>query len=101
MKKNLKHHVAPLEELYEAILTLDTQQQASSFLSDLCTPTELAALADRWHAARLLSNGFSQRDVASRTGVALGTVTRVARALKSTHGGYKFMLAKIASGKAA
>lgn len=94
MKKNLTHHDAPVEDLYAALLALESPQEAAAFLSDLFTPTELAAFADRWHAARLLAMGLSQRDVASRTHVALGTVTRVARAIKSPHGGYKLMLLK-------
>ncbi|RYG62216.1 MAG: DNA-binding transcriptional regulator [Alphaproteobacteria bacterium] len=101
MKKNLTNHAAPVEDLCAVLLALEDPQQAASFLSDLCTPTEVAALADRWHAARLLSQGFSQRDVASRTGVALGTVTRVAKALKSGRGGYAAMLQKLKDMRAA
>jgi TrpR-related protein YerC/YecD len=92
MKKNLTNHTAPVEELCAVLLALDTAETANNFINDLCTVTEVAALADRWHAARLLSQGLSQRDVAARTGVALGTVTRVAKALKSGRGGYKAML---------
>ena len=100
MKKNLSHHVAPVEDLYAALLDLETPQQAAAFLTDLCTPTEIAAMADRWHAARLLSQGLSQRDVAARTGVALGTVTRVARSLKNSSGGYKRILARLRENQA-
>ena len=98
MKKNLTNHTAPVEELCAVLLALGNPQQARNFLNDLCTPTEVAALADRWHAARLLYQGLSQRDTASRTGVALGTVTRVARALKSGHGGYRALLQKLKEG---
>ncbi len=95
MKKNLTNHTAPVEDLCAALLSLGDPQQALNFLNDLCTPTEVAALSDRWHAARLLHQGFSQRDVAARTNVALGTVTRVARALKNGHGGYRAMLQRL------
>lgn len=88
MKKDLSHHQAPESDLYAAFLMLETEEEVRAFLADLCTPTEIAAFADRWHAARLLHQGLSQRDVAIRTGAALATVTRVARFLTRGNGGY-------------
>jgi len=94
MKKNAAHHPAQTEDLYAALLMLDTPQEMEAFLADLCTPTEITAFADRWHAARLLHQGLSQRDVASRTGIALATVTRVARFLSRGNGGYLSIIRK-------
>lgn len=88
MKKNTAAHPAQTEDLYAALLMIEGPQEMEAFLADLCTPTEIAAFADRWHAARLLHQGFSQRDVAGRTGIALATVTRVARFLARGNGGY-------------
>ena len=88
----MAHHVAPAEELYAAILLLETPTEVHDFLADLCTPTEVAAFADRLHAARLLEKGITQRDVAAQTGIALGTVTRVARFLTGAGGGYRLIL---------
>lgn len=99
MKKDLTHHRAPTDDLYAALLMLETPAEVEAFLSDLCTPTEIAALADRWNAARMLAQGKSQRDVAAQTGIALGTVTRVARFLSRGSGGYKAMLKKGAATK--
>ena len=87
MKKDLTHHQVPEADLYAAFLMLKTEDEVKAFLADLCTPTEVAAFADRWHAARLLHQGFRQRDVAARTGIALATVTRVARFLTHGNGG--------------
>jgi TrpR-related protein YerC/YecD len=101
MKKDLAHHQAPLQSLYQALLTLETPAEVEAFLYDLCTPTEVAAFADRWHAANLLSLGKSQRDVAFQTGIALATVTRVARFLTSGAGGYKAVMKKLATKPAA
>jgi TrpR-related protein YerC/YecD len=94
MKKNLAHHDAPVADLYAAMLRLKTPAEVEAFLADLCTPTEIAAFADRWYAARLLHQGLTQRDVAQQTGIALGTVTRVARFLARGHGGYLSLLKK-------
>jgi TrpR-related protein YerC/YecD len=88
MKKNAATHPSQADDLYAALLMLETPQEMEAFMADLCTPTEIAAFADRWHAARLLHQGLSQREVASRTGIALATVTRVARFLARGAGGY-------------
>lgn len=97
MKKNTATHPAPTDDLYAALLMLETPQEMEAFLADLCTPTEITAFADRWHAARLLHQGLSQRDVAGRTGIALATVTRVARFLARGSGGYLTIIRRGAS----
>ena len=94
MKKNTATQPAQTEDLYAALLMLETPQDVAMFLADLCTPTEITAFADRWHAARLLHQGLSQRDVAARTGIALATVTRVARFLVRGNGGYLAVIRK-------
>ena len=34
--------------LLDALLSLQTRAEADAFLSDLCTPAELRAFAERW-----------------------------------------------------
>ena len=46
-----RHHES---ELFTAILTLKTQDEARNFFYDLCTPAELEGLVDRWRVAQLL-----------------------------------------------
>ncbi len=78
--------------LYAAISKLGTAAECERFLSDLCTPGELDAMADRWEVARLLNRGVPYRDIYSKTGVSTATVTRVARALLHGAGGYSKLL---------
>ena len=42
------------DELCDALLTPKSRDQMRSLLRDLCTPSELRALAERWHVAGLL-----------------------------------------------
>ena len=65
-----------------------------NFLTDLCTPAELRALAERWHVAQLLDEGQqSYRDINALTGVSTTTIGRVARFLKDEpHQGYRTVL---------
>ena len=43
-----------LEELYEAMLSLDNTEEFHSFFEDLCTVDELKSLAQRWQVAQML-----------------------------------------------
>ena len=81
--------------LFEAILQLRTAKDCERFFTDLCTPKELEALADRWEVARLLDRKVPYRDIYDRTGVSTATVTRVARALLHGEGGYRMILNKL------
>lgn len=81
-----------LDELIQAILALQSREEAQAFFKDLCTPTELAALADRWWVARLLDQGLPYRSIYERTGVSTATVTRVARSLTHGENGYRALL---------
>jgi TrpR-related protein YerC/YecD len=75
--------------LFTAILALRSVEECRSFLRDLCTPTELQAMADRWAVVELLERGLPYRDIHKQTGVSVTTVGRVARYLSSGNGGYR------------
>jgi TrpR-related protein YerC/YecD len=82
--------------LYDALLSLKTREEFDAFLSDLCTPSELRAFAERWAVARLLhEQGKSYREIAAEAGASPTTVVRVARFLKDMpHQGYSLVLAR-------
>lgn len=51
--------------LYDAVLSLKTREETDAFLSDLCTPAELRAFAERWAVARLLDEkALTYREIA-------------------------------------
>lgn len=81
-----------VQELFKTIAALKSKEECQRFLVDLCTPAELAAMADRWKAARLLHAGLSYREIYDKSGVSTATVTRVARCLTLGAGGYKLVL---------
>lgn len=83
---------AETDDLFDAILSLRTQDEAQRFFRDLCTLQELEAMAHRWHAARLLDQGLPYLEVAARTGASTTTVTRVAQWLKRGADGYRLVL---------
>jgi TrpR-related protein YerC/YecD len=81
-----------MRELFEAILSLETRAEVESFLRDLCTMSELEAMAHRWEVARLLEKGLPYLEIAERTHASTTTVTRVAHWLKHGEGGYRLAL---------
>ena len=62
--------------LNEAIKNIKSNKDAENFLKDLCTPSELKALEERWNVAKLLYVGkYSYRDIASKLNTSTTTVT--------------------------
>ncbi len=80
------------ESLYKAFLTLDNPSEVRQFLLDLCTPSEVEAMVDRWWTASLLREGRSYRDISEVTGVSVTTIGRVARYMNMGEGGYRLAL---------
>lgn len=91
----MKKSDAASKDLMEAILRLESAEEAQRFFDDLCTPTELLAMADRWRVAKLLAEGLPYREIHERTGVSTATVTRVARALTYGEEGYRTLLGRV------
>lgn len=91
-----------VSDFCEALLQLDTLEETYNFLKDLCTPSEIVALAERWRVCKLLEeNNLSYREIRNITGASLSTIGRVARFLKDEpYGGYKTILEKIKNSEA-
>jgi TrpR-related protein YerC/YecD len=78
-------------ELFEAILNLKNLEECQKFFTDLCTPSELHAMSDRWEVAKLLQEEMPYRAIYEETGTSTATVTRVARCL-AYGDGYRLLL---------
>ena len=79
-------------DLFETIASLRTRDEAERFLRDLCTVSELDAMAHRWQVARLLDEGLPYLEVARRAHASTTTVTRVSQWLHRGEGGYELAL---------
>ncbi len=82
-------------ELLEAIVRLDTVDEASAFFRDLCTLGELHDMAQRWAVVRLLDEGLPYAEISHRTGARTATITRIAQWLRHGEGGYRNALEKL------
>jgi TrpR-related protein YerC/YecD len=79
-------------ELFKTIASLRTAHEAERFLRDLCTRSELDAMAHRWEVAKLLAEGLPYLEVSKRAHASTTTVTRVAQWLRNGEGGYELAL---------
>ena len=85
----------PFEELYKAILSLDSIEECKKFLDDICTIQELEKMAQRLEAAKLLLEGKTYEQVIEKTKISSTTLSRVSRCLRYGEGGYKEIIEKI------
>jgi TrpR-related protein YerC/YecD len=83
-------------KLSKVLKELNSSKDIENFMLDLCTPSEIEAMEERWEVAQLLYEGKSTyRDIASKLNTSTATVTRVARFLfKETNQGYIKVLKK-------
>jgi TrpR-related protein YerC/YecD len=81
-----------LDDLADALLSLRARDEVTRFLRDLCTFTELEALAHRWQTVRLLEQNVPYLEIAERVPTSTATVTRVAQWLRHGTGGYRIAL---------
>ncbi len=70
-----------LDQLFEAILTLETLEECYKFFDDLCTVNEIQALSQRLEVARLLRAGKKYHEIEEKTGASTATISRVKRSL--------------------
>ena len=65
--------------LYEAILKLRDLDECCRFFDDLCTPTELRSMEQRFDVATYLLEDQVYLDILRKTGASSATISRVRR----------------------
>ena len=86
------------EALVDAILRLETSEEANRFIRDLCTLTESREMAQRWAVVRLLDAGLHYAQISRQTGASTATITRIASWLRHGEGGYRAALDRLRGG---
>src|SRR5688500_63181 len=81
-----------IKDLFQAVLSLRTSDEAERFFRDLCTLSELEAMAHRWQVAKLVDRGLPYQEVAKQAHASTTTVTRVAHWLRHGQGGYRLAI---------
>jgi TrpR-related protein YerC/YecD len=92
MNRQTNSHSAILDELFEAILSLEDLDECYNFFSDLFTMQELTTFAQRLQVAKLLYEEHTYEMVRKQFPVSNATITRVSTALHYGKGGYRKVL---------
>lgn len=95
MSANPKLKDVLTDQLAKAILLLKNEEECYQFFEDICTISELKALAQRLEVARMLKAGHTYDDIVARTGASTATISRVKRCLHYGADGYTIVLERL------
>lgn len=84
-----------VNELFEAVLTLENKEECFDFFEDVCTVNELLSLAQRFEVAKMLKEGHTYMEVAEQTGASTATISRVNRSLNYGKDGYEMVFSRM------
>lgn len=80
---------------YRALLSVKNLDECRMLLSDVCTIAELRAFEQRFEVACLLKQGAIYNEIKEKTGASSATISRVARSLTYSDGGYDLVFERL------
>ncbi|MBI5231569.1 MAG: hypothetical protein HY876_05320 [Coriobacteriales bacterium] len=89
-----------VDVLLRALLRLETEDEAYSFLLDLCTIREIHDMAQRLQVAGMLAAGEHYTEIQDATGASATTISRVSKSLNFGADGYRVVLDRLADQEA-
>ena len=90
MAVNIHDHLT--DQLFKAILSLKDEEKCYKFFEDICTISELKAMAQRLEVARMLDEGCIYETIVEKTGASTATISRVKRCLVYGADGYNSVM---------
>ena len=84
-----------VDELFEAILSLQNIEECHQFFEDLCTINEIISLSQRLSVAKKLDEGKTFSTITTETGASSATIGRVNRCLSYGTGGYRKVIDRL------
>ena len=84
-----------IDDLFEAFISLDNQEECYRFFEDLVTVKELQAMAQRWQVAKSLDEKQTYIEIEEKTGASAATISRINRCMAYGSEGYKRMIDKM------
>ena len=84
-----------IDHLYEAILSLETQEECYRFFEDLCTVKEIFDMAQRLKVAKMLKDKRPYTEIVTETKASTATISRVNKSLIYGAEGYHLYFNKI------
>lgn len=84
-----------IDKLFQAILTLETEEDCYRFFEDICTINEIHAISQRLHVARLLYEHKTYNEIEEVTKASTATISRINKCLMYGADGYRRILERI------
>lgn len=84
-----------IDELFEAVLTLEDEEDCYRFFEDICTINEIHAIAQRFQVAKLLNQNKTYNEIESMTHASTATISRINKCLVYGADGYKRVLLRL------
>ena len=84
-----------VDALCDALVNVQTREEAYRLLDDLCTISEVQAMAQRLAVAKLLRGGATYQDIGNETGASTATISRVNRYVSYGADGYRLILDRL------
>ena len=85
-----------LDELFEAVLLLEDEEDCYRFFEDICTINEIHAIAQRWQVAKLLSAKKTYAEIEEATKASTATISRINKCLVYGADGYQRIINRLA-----
>jgi TrpR-related protein YerC/YecD len=95
MSRDSKLKCASIDELFQAILSLENQEECYSFFEDLATVPEIKSLAQRLQVAKMLMQNETYTLISKATGASTATISRVKNSLFYGEDGYKLVIERL------
>lgn len=81
-----------LDQLFDAILSLEDREECYRFFDDLATMNEIQSLSQRLSVAKMLEEGETYQTIVDQSKASTTTISRVKRCLTYGSGGYRTVL---------
>ena len=84
-----------VDDLFQAILALENEEECYRFFEDICTIKELQSIAQRLQVAKLLREKKPYSDIEELTKASTATISRINKCLNYGSDGYKLILDRL------
>ncbi len=84
-----------IDDLFEAVTKLETQEECYRFFEDLCTIKEIFDMSQRLKVAKMLEEKIPYQEIVKETKASTATISRVSKSLTYGADGYRMMLKKL------
>lgn len=84
-----------LDQLFDAVLSLQSREECYQFFDDIATMNEIHSIAQRLQVAKMLTEGHTYAKIEKETKASTATISRVRRCIDYGSGGYDMVLERM------